>query len=187
MNIKQKKAENVILYFANSTEDKTIDRLKLMKLIWLSDRIHLNKYGRTILKDSYKALPNGPVASYVFDMSKKSLPNSYEVDNYTIIPKKEFDSDFFSKTNLQILKYVADNYEKRSSFILRDFSHEFPEWKRYEESLFDKSFPNSYAMEMKDFFIEVENNFSDILTKEEIELSKEEYENHTKIQQFLKS
>lgn len=38
-----------------------------MKLLWLSDRVHLNKYGRLILKDNYKALPHGPVPSATMD------------------------------------------------------------------------------------------------------------------------
>jgi len=187
MNIEQKRAENMILYFANTIQNKEIDRLKLMKLIWLSDRIHLNKYGRTILDDAYKALPHGPIASTIFDMSKSPLENSYEVANYIIKSKKQFDSDFFSETDLEIMKYVAEKFGKMESVKLRNFSHLFPEWKRFEDKLLNKSLPNSYDMVMEDFFVGTENYFSDIMTKEEIEMSKEEYNEHSKIQNFFKS
>ena len=40
---------NIILYFANKHKDN-IEISKLLKLIWLSDRIHLNKYTRLILR-----------------------------------------------------------------------------------------------------------------------------------------
>ena len=57
MNIQEEKIKNVILFFAHKSEGKSIEKLKLIKLIWLSDRLHLNKYGRLILNDKYKAEP----------------------------------------------------------------------------------------------------------------------------------
>ena len=102
MDINLKKIENAILFFANKS-DKTIERMKLIKLIWLSDRLHLSKYGRLILKDRYKALPNGPIASTALTISQYGIPGVIDVDSYNVIAKKEFDSDFFSKSDIKIM------------------------------------------------------------------------------------
>ncbi len=44
------------------------DKLKLIKLIFLADKYHLLKYGRTITEDDYYAMELGPVASIVKDI-----------------------------------------------------------------------------------------------------------------------
>lgn len=190
MNIQQKKIENIILYFANKANNKTIDRLKLMKLIWLSDRLHLNKYGRLIIKDRYKALPNGPIASKAMDMSKYSLPDSYDVEEYNIKAKVNYQEDYFSKSDLKILNYVWDKFGEMDTFELRDYSHLFPEWKRYENELQTDNFPNSYDIVIQDFFMKPNNDsidFSDIYNEEESKLSEQDFNIHRSIQSLLNS
>jgi len=44
-----KKAVQTLAYFAQK-EGGVINKMKAFKLIWLSDRLHLRKYGRPILK-----------------------------------------------------------------------------------------------------------------------------------------
>lgn len=188
MNIQEKKIENIILYFANQSDQKTVDRLKLMKLIWLSDRLHLNKYGRLILKDRYKALPNGPIASKTMEMSKYSLPDVYEVDGYKIKSLKEFDSDFFSKSDLKIMNYVWEKFGQLDTFQLRDYSHLFPEWLRFEEELETDYTPNCYDIVIQDFFkSHDEEKFSDLINPEDSELSEIDFNIHNSIQSILRA
>jgi len=123
-----------------------------MKLLWLADRIHLNKYGRLILKDKYNALPNGPVPSKTLDVSKISVEGSFDVKGYHIISKCKFDSNYFSKSDIEVMEQVWDKYGERDQYELRDFSHNFPEWLRYESELKNTSRPNSYPIIIDDFF-----------------------------------
>jgi len=186
MNIQEKKIENIILYFANQSENNTIDRLKLMKLIWLSDRLHLNKYGRLILKDRYKALPNGPIASLALKMSNFTLPNTYNVNGFKIKSLKEFDSAFFSKSDLKIMAYVWNKFGKLNSFELRDYSHLFPEWLRFKEELASEFSPNCYDVVIQDFFKTPNiEDFSDLLSVEDLELSEKDFIIHNSIQSLL--
>lgn len=190
MNIQQKKIENIILYFANRANNNTIDRLKLMKLIWLSDRLHLNKYGRLIIKDRYKALPNGPIASTALDMSNYSLPEVYDVDGYNIKAKTNCQEDYFSKTDLKVMNYIWEKYGDMDTFELRDFSHLFPEWLRYEKELKAKTFPNSYDIVIQDFFETPTSDnidFSDFYNAEDSELSEQDFNIHRSIQSLLKA
>lgn len=186
MDISERKIENTILYFSNKSTNKTIDRIKLIKLIWLSDRLHLNKYGRLILKDRYKALPNGPVASRTLTMSNSSFFESYLVEDYNITALKKFENDYFSKSDLEIMDYVWKRFGTKNTFDLRDFSHLFPEWLRYENELNDKYSPNSYDIVIQDFFeFPKDIDFSDLLNNVIINESKKEFNIKSTIQKAL--
>lgn len=93
MDINRKKQENTILFFANKNGGQ-INRLKLIKLIWLSDRLHLNRYGRLILNDKYMALPHGPAASNTLNLSQNRT-DSYDVARHNILSKGRSTKDSF--------------------------------------------------------------------------------------------
>lgn len=186
MNISEQKIINTILFFSNKSVKKTIDRVKLIKLIWLSDRLHLNKYGRLILNDRYKALPNGPVASQTLTKSNSSIHGVFSVNGYNIKALKDFENEFFSFSDIEILEYVWNKYGKNETFFLRDLSHLFPEWLRFEKELEDNTLPNSYDIVIQDFFEFPENvDFSDILNQDIIDEAKREFNVKSSIQKAL--
>jgi len=188
MNIQESKILNSILYFADKSDTKTITRLKLMKLLWLSDRLHLNKYGRLILNDRYKALPNGPVASKALAMSKHNIDAVYRVSGRDITAIAKPDLDYFSKSDLEVMDYIWNKFNQDSPWFLRELSHQFPEWKRFEKELSDKNSPNAYDMVIQDFFLSADvEKFTDILDDETIALSKEQFNIHSSIQSALKN
>lgn len=186
MEISFKKIENAILFFIKKSGG-SIDRMKLMKLLWLSDRLHLNKYGRLILKDRYKALPNGPIPSLGLNISQKGIPNSISIKGkHSVCSEKMFNEDYFSKSDLLIMNYVWDKFGHLGSYEFSEYSHKYPEWLRYEEYLNKVDTPNSYDIVIQDFF-EFPNlqDFSDILSEEEISMSKEDFNIKNSIQSIL--
>jgi uncharacterized phage-associated protein len=188
MKLSEQKRINAILFFATKSPDYKIKRLKLMKLLWLADRIHLNRYGRMILRDNYYALPHGPVPSKAMDLSKESVADKINVVDYTIEAEDIFDSKYFSETDIQIMNEVWDTYGGMKERRLRDLSHEFPEWKRYEDELENKELPNGYLMILGDFFkppvIDVMGYSFD---EERAGLAKKKFESYNKIQKALTS
>jgi hypothetical protein len=58
----------------------------------------------------------------------------------------------FSKSDLECLRGVFDVYGQLDKYALRDLTHKFPEWKRWEDGLKKKEF-NSHPMEYDDFFL----------------------------------
>lgn len=186
MDINLRKIENAILFFVGKNGG-TIRRTKLMKLLWLSDRLHLNKYGRLILKDRYYALPYGPVPSLGLDISNNGIIGSICVEGNNIISNKEYSEDFFSKSDLKIMNYVWEKLKDIDSVEASDYSHQYREWLRFEKELNDKNTPNSYEIVIQDFFEFPDlNEFSNLLTEEDIALSKEEFNINNAIQTFLK-
>ena len=61
------KAKAAILYFAQSGMPE-FTKGKLCKLLFLSDKLHLVRYGRPITGDSYAAMEHGPIPSCVLDI-----------------------------------------------------------------------------------------------------------------------
>ena len=186
MDIKTNKIVNSIMFFANKSKNNSINRLKLMKLLWLSDRLHLNKYGRLILKDNYCALPHGPVPSLALNYSKSSLPEKYTVRGFYIVSSSDFVEDYFSKSDIEIMEFVWKKFGALNEFNLRDLSHEFPEWLRFKEDLENTFTPNSYDMVMDDFFVLPENNnLKQIFEIDNIENSKSYFHSYNAIQSNL--
>jgi len=185
MEINSQKIQNAILFFANKNGN-TIERMRLMKLLWLSDRLHLNKYGRLILKDRYKALPNGPIPSQSMNISNVGVPGVIEIDKFNIIANKEFDETYFSKSDITIMNYVWERFKNVDSFRFSDYSHKFPEWLRFKNELESQFTPNAYDLVIQDFFeFHDMEEFSDLLDEETINLSKQDFNVRNAIQSSL--
>jgi uncharacterized phage-associated protein len=159
-----KKAVHTLAYLAQK-EGGVINKMKAFKLIWLSDRLHLRKYGRPILNDVYFALPKGPIPSSTKDLADNS---DYLADNekelreqvlenagrYAIKTKTEAQKNVFSESDLEVMSLVYDNFGNLDEFTLSELSHEYPEWKKFEKSL-QMGHSSRFEMNYQDFF---ENN-----------------------------
>jgi uncharacterized phage-associated protein len=140
----------------------TVNKMKAIKLIWLADRLHLRKYGRTITGDVYFALPHGPVPSTTKDIvSLNSFTLSEDeftyIDEYlSIIGRYDYQSSkepylkVFSKTDIASIEEVYKFYGKYDQYELRDISHRFPEWKRWEQKIGQTN--SRFLMDYRDFF-----------------------------------
>ncbi|MDZ4794562.1 MAG: Panacea domain-containing protein [Bacteroidota bacterium] len=140
----------------------SINKMKAIKLFWLADRLHLRKYGRTISGDNYFALKHGPVPSgtrnileQVADRLEQPIlnySNEYlQANGRRYNSLKEANKKVFSKTDLEALNKVFETYGHLNQFQIRDISHEFPEWKKWEEGL-ENNWYKSHPMDLKDFF-----------------------------------
>jgi uncharacterized phage-associated protein len=160
-----KKAVQALNYFAQMNGG-TLNKMKAIKLIWLSDRLHLRKYGRTITGDIYFALPHGPVPSVTKDiLSLNSFTLSEDefkyIDEYlSVVEKYDYSSNkspylkVFSKTDVSSIEEIFRYYGKYDHFALRDISHKFPEWKVWENKLGKTN--SRFLMNYSDFFKDAE-------------------------------
>lgn len=185
MKLQDKKRVNAILFFAGKSQNYTINRLKLVKLLWLADRIHLNKYGRMILGDQYYALPHGPVPSATKNVSEETIDDVFYVEGFMITAEDTFDSKYFSESDLEVMKQVWKKYGLMDQFNLRDLSHKFPEWKRFEEQLEDEEISNSYRMKIADFFEDAVEDTDYEYDEEQSNKAKDNYKYRQNIEDSL--
>lgn len=115
------KAKATLLYISSQLANP--DFLKVFKILYFAEREHLAKYGRLIVGDSYIAMKNGPVPSFIYDALKylrgegmyssayDPLIKALSVDkDYFISVKEEADLDELSKSDIESLnKSIAEN------------------------------------------------------------------------------
>jgi uncharacterized phage-associated protein len=134
-----------IYYILKKT--KKADKIKIVKLIYLADKYHLIRYGRTITNDDYYAMEHGPVGATVkdvlnfdsFNTSTKafkfasSLIEKTDKNNFRAKPDAGDEFDMLSDTDKEALDFVINKFGRMRQWELRDYTHKYPEWYKYED------------------------------------------------------
>lgn len=111
--------------------------MKLIKLLYIADRISLSRYFYPITTDCYFSLKLGPVTSNILDCINHAderplnTPWNESIERsgrYSIKLRKPFRQYYTSAEELDTLKEVFDIYRDDSQFDLSEISHTFPEW-----------------------------------------------------------
>ena len=184
MKFNFRKAINALVFFAEK-EGGAINKMKALKLIWLSDRYHFRNNSRPIIGDTYFALKKGPIPSKTKDILNKYGLEDFElqdVDETFQFIKNDFraiadcNRKVFSKTDIEIMDLVYEKYGKFNQFQISEMTHDFPEWKKFEQKLSEND-ENRYLIDYSLFFLTDLNNKSDLMpyNKEVVDLCSEIY------------
>jgi hypothetical protein len=122
------------------------DKLQIVKLIYLADKYHLLLYGRTITGDQYFAVKHGPMGSMVDDvlnfnediLGENDLAFANKLierkNLNTYLPKNvENEFEMLSESDKKALDFIIQKFGKEDMWKLKDYTHKYPEWKRYEK------------------------------------------------------
>lgn len=131
--IDPEKAVEVILYLA---ENAGQDMYGILKMMYIADKKHLDKYGRFIFGDDYYALPHGPVPTEAYDMIKsirgdgssifsRFLCDAFRVEGKaSIIPLREPDLNCLSKSDINCLNQAIDELQHLSFSKQKSVTHD---------------------------------------------------------------
>lgn len=190
-----KKATQALNFFAVK-RDGRINKMKAIKLIFLADKLHLRKYGRPIIGDSYLAMKFGPVGSQTKNIAELSdrLPKviaSYArryikptSDKNTFTSVSSVDFDLFSKTDMECLNSICEEFSDKDQFELADITHKYPEWSKHKRIL-DSGKKKSVEMNYSDFFLDANNDKIFSQERKVLTLSKELFEEENEISSFF--
>ena len=178
MNSDYKKITQIINYLIRKdSATSAVHELKIVKLVWASDRYHMRKYARTVSGDNYYAMKNGPVGSMTKDVAE-FCDNSFsnlDSDDMPYIGRfikleknnekallssvNEVDFDELSETDKEALDFAWDNFGKYDYYTLINLTHAYPEWEKHEESII-KNGSGREKIDLLDFFInpEIDND-----------------------------
>ncbi len=130
------------------TKKESADKIQIIKWVYLADKYHLVKYGRTITGDQYYAMQYGPVGSTVKDVLElNGLPAAEaryvkslieNIDRVTFKKRKDAPRIIFnqlSKTDIEALNFVIKKFGDMGSWELKDYTHKYPEWKQHKHRL----------------------------------------------------
>ncbi len=164
MNIPLPKLKAILLYFCNYTDVKFLGKVKLMKLFYFLDFMHIKAYGSPVTYDTYVKLEHGPIPSFIknlVDTAADDIESSVlsdtiyferpaRTDMFRVLPRRKFtekDRKYFSETELEVLEKVCKRFGTENTKTIEDASHQEASWK--ESSLLDK-IPYTLAAKDKD-------------------------------------
>lgn len=136
MMFNEHKVAQMAAFFLSKTLDHRMPHLKLMKLLYISDREAVRKYGFPISGDHFVSMPHGPVLSNtlnLMDGDVESKPDGWE---YWISAKENHELslsdqsatneilfDELSKAELKILDRVWNDFGRMGKWEIRDWTH----------------------------------------------------------------
>lgn len=150
MEFNLKKWVQIINYLAELEKEKnkkpSIDKLKVLKLVWIADRLHLRRYWNPIIWDTYFAMKFWPVASgiknicelndsYLSEKAIKYIDKYLQKFSHKIRTKNKTDLSQFSESNIEIINEIFNKFWNKDSFKLVNFTHNYPEWTKFKEKL----------------------------------------------------
>ncbi len=179
MNITLPKLKAILLYFGNNT--KYLGKIKLMKLFYFLDFMHVKKYGAPVTYDVYVNLEHGPIPSTIKNLIDTAINDPEDSrlidvvhferikkvhrgnDMIKMLPNRKFmeaDEKLFSLGELEVLKEVCKRFYASNSDTIERASHDEAPWK---ETKFLDIIP--YSLATKDIDSQVSKEEVDLLLK----------------------
>jgi len=135
-----RKAAQVTAFFALMSGG-AINILKATKLIYLADRLSIERRDFPITNDTYVSMKFGPVNSYTYSYMNSVAPARREEWHEFIAPRHRDDLplsqqieigdlDELSRSDLKVLEETWSKFKDIDRFNLAEWTHNFcPEWK----------------------------------------------------------
>ncbi|MCX6113183.1 MAG: Panacea domain-containing protein [Proteobacteria bacterium] len=150
MKISIPKLKAMMRYFATFTDPQLLGKKKLMKLFYFSDFTHVKNYASPITYDNYVHLEHGPIPSTIMNLVsavENDPDNSLLSDSISVITRdgsylkqivtsskfSDRDSEYFSKSELRILKDVCARFKDKNGKFIEEASHRDSAWSETEE------------------------------------------------------
>ncbi len=134
------KLKAVTLYLLDKCGE--LDYIHLFKMLYFAERRMYATYGISLIKDTFCALPKGPVPSFLYDTVKKVAESNYfehenidllasalkhgegEYKTITVMAKEQPELDELSKIDIEMLDWVIEKYLNKTSLELSEESHD---------------------------------------------------------------
>lgn len=142
LNFRPKIDKIVELLLYISHKKPGVDKYQVVKLLYLADKEHLNRYGRPITQEQYFALPYGPVASNAMDLLEEDrrILREAGIDELPFYvaqkrlkkksvesvggPKRDVNFELFSKSDIRVFDEILEKYGEYDFEQLFDLTHE---------------------------------------------------------------
>lgn len=130
VGFKSRKAAHIAAFFS-SKESNGIDKLKLIKLIYLAERDFISQYLFPMLYDEFYSFKDGPVCSNTLNgingnIDKEIWAKFILLTGRKVAPVNRFERDDFdeiSDAELEVLEAVWTSFGWMSTTQIRDYVH----------------------------------------------------------------
>lgn len=186
-------------FLLNLDENRKMNRVKLIKLLWAADRFHLRKYGRTVSRTDYVAMTHGPVSSLALDIARVTRDFALSddaikyIEHYFTATERETvmslspGEGHLSRTDKDALQWAWDTFSASETFELADtVSHAYPEWSQHRR-FFEASKSGSRPIDVKTFLENPEDDQYFNTNPEALQAAKELYQDTVEAESELSS
>lgn len=136
------KATQATCYLLSLYENKSMNYLKMIKILYLSDRRFIEKYSSSITTDCYVSMDNGPVTSNIYDLIKNSRDREecggmesiwtscLYTEGYDIKMKRTFiEYDMLSPMEMEVIEDVDREFRDKTEWEVVEYCHNnLEEW-----------------------------------------------------------
>ena len=127
---RSRKAAQICAYFAVKNNG-TIEKLRLIKLIYLSERKFLSEYHHPMLFDEFYSLPHGPVCSSTLNgingLLHEEIWDEYIARNGNIVVAVKSvnrdDLDYVSEAEIKVLNDIWQHFSCMTASQIRNYTH----------------------------------------------------------------
>lgn len=130
------KAVEAIVYISTTMPRNNSTLYIILKLMYLADKLHLERYGRQITCDNYVAMQHGPVPSGAYDIVKSVRSGSgyscfgdhpkrsFSVENKVVTPLRKPILELLSDSEIEVFDDVIKQYGNYGFAAIRKVSHD---------------------------------------------------------------
>jgi uncharacterized phage-associated protein len=136
--LKERKLQQIILFFLERINNHHLGRTKLMKLLYFVDFDHYEKHERSITGAEYRKFPHGPYpqdADKIIETMKRleqvrevKVAHNQYAQNRLITLNARFDPSLFSGEELQTLERVAVRWADATASQIEAATHNEAPW-----------------------------------------------------------
>ena len=140
MLFNEQKTAQMAVYFLKQQDGK-MNKLKLMKLLYLAERESLLRYGMSMTGDYVVSMDHGMVLSKTLDLARETAIDAHPDGWYAMIARHgqydleltssshDTELDELSQADRGILKDIWDRFGHMDQWTIRNHTHTLPEWK----------------------------------------------------------
>lgn len=177
VGFRSRKAAQLCVWFALSNNDARIEKLKLIKLIYLCEREHLDRFDESMLLDELYSLPHGPICSSTLNGINGIIHNEVWDDYVTrngniIMPVRNFDRDSLddlSDEDLDLAGAVWAKFGHMTASQIRNYTHlHCPEYTELEVGRLPISYRDVLVALGSDRALELEQEMASLRQAEKL-------------------
>lgn len=173
---REDKATAMVTFFLSRIKGNCMNDVKLMKLLYLSERESVKRYGVPISQDSFASMKKGPVLSKTYDFMKGKVSGDLwnrhiaPMNGYSISMVQPMDIERVLRgCDIETLEYIWHEHGHKSKEELVNHCHKFDEYDKRAENP-SPGEPRSYTLTLKEMMIAI-GDTEEVATKKVDELA----------------
>lgn len=133
---KAMQAVGVLLEFESTPR---MDKLRLVKLLYMADRQALRETGKPIIGTRVVAMDNGPLHSDILDLingehvREPEWTHFFHLDGYHVVMRADPGRALLSSYEIEKLRRVSEDMLHCSTYDVVEITHGFDEWKKHQQ------------------------------------------------------